>query len=359
MEIARDAGIGALEIRAPAKPNVLRRFEGGSFAETLLLEDGGRRFVRKRVAKDGNLSLGYGRLRDQFRTLERFALIDRDLVPALHGEENNSHEYFYDMEYLDGCVTLADCPPEARGPAMEQLFDKLERHLYGHRNADPGIARAWLLRHLEAKIDSKIEGMAAHPALRPFVTGDGAVIDGVAHPSLAQLMAKVRRPDVLVKFVPEFLSLVHGDMTFQNVMLGRDGVKLIDMEAQDGLEAPELDLGKMFQSVFSQYETWSRWTESLCAPSDGGVALDFVAAEPDEAFVAGMAQRWSRILGRSPEEVMLKGRFYLGLHLVRMVPFRMKQSADQATYALATALVQLDLALEQATSETARSRRAA
>jgi len=347
LEIARDAGIGGLEIRPPSKPNILRRFEGGSFAETLLLEDGGRRFVRKRVAKDGNLAPGYSRLRDQFRTLERFALMDRALVPALLGEENNSHEYFYDMEYLDDHGTLADCA--ARGPALEQLFDKLERHLYGHRDTDPAAARAWLLRHFESKIDPKLESLAGHSALRPFLTGS-PVMDGVPHPGLAQLMARVRRPEVLAKFAPQFLSLVHGDLTFQNVMLGPDGVKLIDMEAQDGLEAPELDLGKMFQSVFSQYEVWSRSTTPLCAPASGGVALAFSPAVPDIAQCEIMLRRWSRILGCSEEDVMLKGRFYLGLHLVRMVPFRLKQSVDQAAYALATALVQLGRAVEQAES---------
>ncbi len=354
LEIARDAGIGGLEIRPPATPNILRRFEGGSFAETLLLEEGGRRLVRKRVAKDGNLSPGYSRLRDQFRTLERFALMDRALVPALLGEENNSHEYFYDMEYLEGHVALADCPPAERGSALELLFDRLERHLYSHRNDDAG-ARAWLLRHFETKIEPRIEALSAHAALRPFLRGDGPVIDGVPHPSLESIMTTVRRPELLAKFVPQFLSLVHGDLTFQNVMLGPDSVKLIDMEAQDGLEAPELDLGKMFQSVFSQYETWSRSSTPLCEAANGGVTLNFSPTTADMTLFEIMTRRWSRILECSAGDVALKGRFYLGLHLVRMVPFRLKQSTDQAVYALATALVQLNRALDQAIVRTRRA----
>jgi aminoglycoside phosphotransferase (APT) family kinase protein len=361
LEIARDAGIGKLEIRPPSRPQILRRFEGGSFAETLLLEEEGRHFVRKRVAKDGNLSRGYGRLRDQFRTLERFGLMDRGLVPALLGEENNSHEYFYDMEYLAGHVPLAD----AMAPdALEQLFDRLERHLYSHRNGDGGAARAWLLRHLETKIDPKIGELNRHPALQHFLAGEEVIIDGVVRPSLTQLMAEIRRPEMLAKFTPQFLSLVHGDLTFQNVMLGpdlmKDGVKLIDMEAQESLEAPELDLGKMFQSIFSQYETWSAQAAPLCTPAPGGIALAFAPGAPDIDLVALVARRWARILDCSEDEVALKGRFYLGLHLVRMVPFRLKRSPDQASYAMATALVQLHRAVQQAQSRGgARARRAA
>ena len=45
----------------------------------------------------------------------------------------------------------------------------------------------------------------------------------------------------------------------------------------------------------------------------------------------------------------------MGLHLVRMVPFRLKQSVDQAAYALATALVHLNRAVEQAVSRAVRA----
>lgn len=359
LEIARDAGIAALEIRPASRPNILRRFEGGSFADALLLEEDGRQFVRKRVAKNGNLSLGYGRLRDQFRTLERFALMDDGLVPALLGEENNSHEYFYDMEYLADHTPLADCLPAAQSEALEALFDRLDTCLYRQRNADVGATRAWLMRHLETKIGSRIASLSECPALRPFLAGEGVVIDGVPHPTLTQLMARIRQPDTLEKFLPQFLSLVHGDLTFQNVMLGPDGVKLIDMEAQDALEAPELDLGKMFQSLVSRYEGWSRQTTSLCRATPVGIDLTFPVTPPDAELLGRVTRRWSRILGCSEEDVALKGYFYLGLHLVRMVPFRLKQSTDQASYALATALVQLNRAVEQAASMAARSRQAA
>jgi hypothetical protein len=136
----------------------------------------------------------------------------------------------------------------------------------------------------------------------------------------------------------------------------KDGVKLIDMEAQDGLEAPELDLGKMFQSLVSRYEDWSQRASPLCLPAPGGITLAFSPSPPDKEACALVTRRWSQILGCSQESVALKGHFYLGLHLVRMVPFRLRQSTDQAAYALATALVQLNRAARQATSAGARSR---
>ena len=111
LEIVRDQGIGALEILAPRESTVLGRFKGGSFAETLLIEENGKTFVRKRAAASRQDGIALEGLRDQFHTVGRFARMAPGLVPALYGEENNSHEYFYDMEYLDGYRELSDIEP--------------------------------------------------------------------------------------------------------------------------------------------------------------------------------------------------------------------------------------------------------
>lgn len=344
LEIARNQGIAALEILPGRRAAVLQRFEGGSFAETLLVEEGGKTFVRKRAAKDCNLAIGYHRLRDQFRTLERFSQLDADLVPLLFCEENNSHEYFYDMEFLSGYAPLAECGNEVRAAALDQLFDRFDTHLYCHRSANSGATEDWFRRHLQMKIDPKIEALAAHDRFRPLLVGDGVEIDGQSYPSLERVLARIRSKEVLPKLLPQYLSLVHGDLTFQNVMTREDGdTKVIDMEAQDSLEAIELDLGKIFQSTHSQYETWSHSGGPLCngkSPTD--ITLKFKPAAPDSALLDAMRRRWSRILGCPEDVVEMKGGFYLGLHLVRMVPFRLKTSVDHALYALATGLMWLN-----------------
>jgi hypothetical protein len=121
------------------------------------------------------------------------------------------------------------------------------------------------------------------------------------------------------------------------------------MEAPDSLEAIELDLGKLFQSTHSQYETWWQRSGALCegpAPSD--IKLNFAPAPPDRELLDAVSRRWSKILGCSQDAVDLKGRFYLGLHLVRMVPFRLQTSMDHAVYALSSALVWLNDSVEAA-----------
>lgn len=347
LEIMRNQGISALEILPGRRSAVLRRFEGGSFAETLLVEEAGKTFVRKRATKECNLSIGYQRLRDQFRTLERFAQMDASLVPSLYSEENNSHEYFYDMEFLSDYTPLADCPTALRAAALDRLFDRFDRHLYCHRSS-AAATEDWFLRHLDVKIAPKIEALSSHERLKPLLKGDGVEIDGAFTPSLEATLTRIRDPKNLSHILPRFLSLVHGDLTFQNVMTHANGdTKVIDMEAQDNLEAIELDLGKIYQSTHSQYEIWSHSQTPLCnGKSITDITLNYRPASPDRELVDAIRTRWSKILDCSPDTVDTKAGFYLGLHLIRMVPFRMKTSMDHALYALATGLVWLNTSLD-------------
>src|ERR1700761_5994407 len=163
------------------------------------------------------------------------------------------------MEFLSEHVQLAECDGATQAAALDRLFDRFDADLYCHRSHNAGAAEDWFLRHLQSKIYPKAEALSSHEVLRPLIVGDGVEIDGIWQPTLAGLLAQVRQEGILQKFLPRLLSLVHGDLTFQNVMVRSDGdVKVIDMEAQDTLEAIELDLGKVFQSIHSQYETWSQ-----------------------------------------------------------------------------------------------------
>jgi hypothetical protein len=58
--------------------------------------------------------------------------------------------------------------------------------------------------------------------------------------------------------------------------------------------------------------------------------------------------RWSSILNCSRDLVDLKGGFFLGLHLVRMTPFRLEIGEDQALYALATGIQWLSRSIDMA-----------
>ena len=353
-EIARNQGIERVHLPDTDHPTVLRRFEGGSFAETLLLDQHGKTFVRKRASKHDNLAAGYARLRAQFRTVERFDDICPGIVPKLIGERDDSHEYYYDMEYLEGYRQLNELAPDEISPALDILFDRFQHSIYSHQNRAPGAGDGWFETHIEQKIYAKMDDLARVEVLSPLLFGDGAEIDGRHTPSLERLMFDATTRDVRALLAPQFLSIVHGDFTFQNIMVGQspDAVRVIDMESGSALDAIELDLGKLLQSVLSHYDSWHLASDPLTrSPSPGCVRLLYDVPLPDAGLVRQIEQSWGRLLMCSPEQVRIKGYFYLGLHLVRMVPFRLRESEDQALYALATALQWVDRSLALARGE--------
>ena len=335
LEVERNQGIQHLAI-SQSQPSVLSRFKGGSFAETLLVEDDEKIFVRKRVSKRHNLSLGYSKLKNQYRTLERFGRMSADLVPALYAEHDNTIEYSYDMEYLPQHRLLSECAPGERGQALRSLLGVLGERVYGNSSRMGRSGVDWLEAHLANKIYARLDAVLANPRLAPLVTAREIAIDEVPYPGLRELLARVSSPDNIARLAPNAFSTVHGDLTFENVLYANGDVRLIDMDGADYIDAPELDLGKLFQSIVARYEDWAHSDRSLF---ESVHSCDFIchykAEPPDPELQTICLQEWSRILGTSEEHVAVKGWFYMGLHLLRMVPFRLKVSEEQALYALA------------------------
>ena len=93
--------------------------------------------------------------------------------------------------------------------------------------------------------------------------------------------------------------------------------------------------------------------------SPTSLKLNFQPAPPNADLLNALRGRWAHILGCPYDVVDLKGSFYLGLHLIRMVPFRMQTSADHALYALATGLQHLSAAISSVSPRAVRHEAAA
>lgn len=334
LEVERNQGISHLSL-SQANLSVLRRFKGGSFAEALLVEDDEKLFVRKRVSKRENLALGYSKLKNQYRTLERFSRMSAALVPALYGESDNTFEYSYDMEYLPGHRLLTDCGADERTQGLSSLLHLLAERVYAGGASLGRSGVEWLETHLATKIYARLDSLLASPRLAPLVTASHFVFDGETHPGLRALLADLTASKELSVLAPKAFCTVHGDLTFENVLYRDGDVRLIDMDGADFVDAPELDLGKLFQSITARYEDWAHSERALFKSIHPHEVVSEYLAVADSELERSCVEHWSRILSTSTELATIKGWFYMGLHLIRMVPFRLKVSEEQALYALA------------------------
>ena len=343
-EIDRNAGISHINLPNAIQPNILKRFKGGSFAETLLVEDDEKIFIRKRVSKKENLSLGYGKLKTQFNTLEKFSKLNKTIIPAIWGENDNFYEYFYDLEFLPEHKLLSECKGAEKHEALERLLGILKSSIYSHFAEDTANKENWLLNHLSSKIFAKLDQLQQNPKFNTLINNEEIIINNKTYRGLRRLLTEIILPENLSIFSPQKFTSVHGDLTFENVLVKNHDIKLIDMDGADFFDAPELDLGKMFQSALSGYESWAHSDEKLIEQfEDSEITIKFRHNIAEEEILKNiLVKNWALILGCSEELIEKKALFYMGLHLIRMVPFRLKVSEEQGLYAMINAIHWID-----------------
>jgi len=357
-EIERNQGIGKIEID-PDKIIVLKEFSSGSFSKIVLIEKSGKMIVRKVVSKQNNLSLGYSRLRRQYSDLQRFMRLDPSLVPKVYGECENSFEYYFDMEFLSDYERLSNYPPSDKLRVVKNiLLPKMYTKIYSNKVDMPESGNAWLSNHFSNKIYPKITKEQLPQKLFQLVDSGKVIIDGKDYLGLSSLLEKAMSKPYINVLKPSYLCPVHGDLTFENIMYAESvynpinkcyeqDIKILDMDGAEFIDAPELDLGKMFQSIISQYESWSVMNLRLVEINDKNeLSLNFKEDEELLKDLDGYISAWSSIIEGDNQIIKIKAYFYMALHLIRMIPFRLKVSEDQAMYALATAIKYMSKSLD-------------
>lgn len=344
VELERDQGVSGVRLSHP-KLHVLARFTGGSVAETLLVEDNERMFVRKRVTKRIDLSMGYNRLRAQARSLERFDKLCPGLVPELYRESDDPFEYFFDLEYLPEHRLLSALDSDEQFRCVARLVDTLAARVYRH-DLERAPNTDWLLAHLSTKVHAKANTFLSVPALKPLMTADKVVVNDREIPSIPCLLRRIEENASLLEYLaPRRITTVHGDLTFENVLVDGDDIRLIDMDGAEFLDAPELDLGKLYQSAVAGYEQWAHVQEAaVTLVTDGEFTIHPPKQAPIRILDGTAGDTWQAVLACSRDAVHRKGIFFMGLHLLRMVPFRIRISIDHALFAALLGLQYLEWA---------------
>lgn len=336
-EIWRDEGVSHLSMGSGDEEYYLRRFPGGSYADTFLVEKDGQQFVRKRVSKSIAGDLGHGRLRDQYHTLQRFAALSRGSTPQLLGESDSSLEYYFDMEFLSTHEPLSELSQQDQEQTIQNTVELLFEDVYRPTNLQTSRSSDWFQKHLKIKIYPKTQALIGEPGLTEIIAAPELTINGVRYSGLNRVVERIVNGSNLKHLIPRSLSLVHGDLTGENILCLGDDIRLIDMDGGGETEPAELDLGKLFQSLVACYETWSVSAEPLVRESGEGFLVQN-ASGCLLPVVERLVREWASLSGGDAVETFRRGLFFMSLHLIRMAPFRLRVSVDQARFALISAV---------------------
>ena len=340
-EITRDAGIENIVISDYTKNSedrVIKNLSGNSFAETFLIEKDSKLFVRKRVLKSPENEIHYKKLKRQVVDLERLQAMKTNITPkVINSGVDNPYEFYYDMEYLEGYETLASLDEQEK--YIDDLLTVMDEHIYSHKNEVDGLE--WLNKHLKNKIYPKLEMYAKDSDYKNLVESDRVVINGKDYHGIKTVLEKINK-----KFVkPKFVRPIHGDFTLENVMVKNNDIKLIDMDGADYVDAAELDLGKMCQSLISKYSEWKDL-------DDLKIKVGHSYECTDDFFNLDMncnktLRKWSSILKEDAQTTLLKGMYFMSMYFIRFVPFREAINKDHGVFALIMATVWLNKVLQE------------
>lgn len=347
IELERDCGLSGVNFANIINSNdleVVKDFKGGSFAKTYLVDSphDDSRFVRKHIIKNHENIIHYLKLKRQMNDLVRFDFMKPGFVPKVISESDSDFSFYFDMEYLDGYANLTDIDFNERKVALGVLLSEMNKFVYSFKRDVNGIS--WVDSHLENKIFSKFDSYSKKNKVFDFlINSNEVVINSKRYFGLRKLISEIDKH--IIK--PKFIRPIHGDFTYENVLWNGDDIKIIDMDGSDYFDAAELDLGKMCQSVFSNYQNWKSLERPIYSYNENTFECvgDFFEIDFNEE-TDRIVSLWQNILNDDRQTVINKGIFYMSMYFIRFVPFRLNVSNEHGIFALIMAIVWISKLLD-------------
>ena len=336
VDLTRDYGICDIDLKCFTNSNdtkIKKIFHGNSFAKTYLIDDN-TPFVRKHIIKTKDNIVHYKKLQRQAQDLERLGFMWEGCTPKIIKTKDTPYDFYFDMEYLDGYRPIL----ESESSTISKLLDCMNEYIYSYKREVQGLA--WLKNHLKEKIYPKLDRYVEDEDFRALINEEQVSINDKNYYGLRTVLEKIN----LGTLKPKFLRPIHGDFTLENVLVSDSGdLKLIDMDGSDYVDAAELDLGKMCQSLMSKYLEWKDIESPIKDISGNQVICEGKYFSNNNLCL----KKWSEILKEDIDTTWAKGAFYMSLYFIRFVPFRLKISKDHGIFALTMAIVWLNNVLQE------------
>jgi hypothetical protein len=325
---------GIVGVRLPDEPPVIiKELPGASFARVYLVRgQDGSKFVRKFVPRaSSDLVAHADKLKRQYEDMKRFEFLSPGIHPRLIGSYESPSGFYYDLDYLEGFETLSSYDAATQVVVVCNIFRTLFESVYCvHRPlAD---RKRWLNDFLRTKIA---------PNLAVLSTND-VMVNGVVYGGVETQLENLKPHFACL--APNFECPIHGDLTMENIMFRAkdDTWKLIDNDGSRYMDAVELDLGKVFQSIVCKYALWKDGCEAyLEQVSETEYRIQGVILDIPDDKMEHVVSVFESAHGVSPATWIVRGLFYMTTHLIRMIPYMKQKRGSQALFAELLARVYL------------------
>jgi hypothetical protein len=331
IEVIRDNGLTEVSnfLYSSNSEKIAAILSGASGAQTYLVKNKNNLYEIKKevIVSDDKSIFSKNKLIKQYDILKAYHVIYPDLCPNPYDLHVSDFAASFRMPYYENIrkndeqiIDIID-----KSIAITELLSKTI-YCYASKNED----EKWIEKFLKKKILSKLNLetfllIDVNPSVELIIN------NSIKEHYLYYLNELINNNKFFNLVNPKFLGLTHGDCTVQNSIFNNNNIILIDFEPESFLEPKELDLGKLFQSIYCGYELWEEFPYLVKINSFN----NFIIYEPKfkEFKIHEFLKKWSNILNISEFEVKLVAKFYLSTHLIRMIPYQQNLDKKRAIYA--------------------------
>ncbi|MBO4679361.1 MAG: flippase-like domain-containing protein [Lachnospiraceae bacterium] len=317
--------------------SIIRDYSAGSNATTMLCVDNRGTFFRKYAfGKDGE------KLSEQVKWIEAY----RNILPLPEILKNDSNEFYcyYDMPYDSATVGMFEyahsMPTDKSMTILRNVFDKLENTLYKASVCEASVED--IDSYISEKVVKNLDRIYSARKLRPLCDYDTVVINGKEYRNLKFYEKMLSRDNLMKVFSKDGISAIHGDLTVENIVCVRkngeeDDFYLIDPNTGNILDSPNLDYGKMLQSLHGGYE----FLMSVRSVKVTDNRIDFLFAK--SAVYESLYEETDRYLREHFSEERVKSIYYHEIvHWLRLMPYKIDKDYYTAPAFYAGLLMVLD-----------------
>lgn len=319
---------------------IIKLFKGNSFSNTYLLEKNGIKFVRKYIVKDLKTFEHYERLKRQCEDLKRYYYYDKNLVPKILNEYDSSYDYYIDIEYLPNHKQLDEYDTGIQHKVLHTLLERLSNNVYCFRKRNNSTD--FIDEFFDTKIYPKLKEFEKDCNVMNYLINEETVkINDNSYYGLRKVFELLN----IHNFNTELINPIHGDLTLENILYDEtiDDIKLIDMEGSRYIDSCYFDLGKIFQSIVSNYKEWNDIKVVVYDKTIGDIRCVDKYFDCENSEYDTICNLFGKIMEvHNKSLIFKKGIFFMATYFIRFVQFRRKISEEHGIFAIIMAVVWLN-----------------
>lgn len=228
-----------------------------------------------------------------------------------------------------GLFTYAHSMPiDQSWTIVRSALETLDQEVY-QKTARPSDEKA-IRSYIREKVQKNVQKIYDGKYIRDLLEYDTIVINGVPYPNLTTYRAVLSEKNLFQIFKDDSYADIHGDLTIENIICtrsndGKDGFYIIDPNTGNIHESPNLDYGKLLQSIHGGYEFLMATKSVECEKNriDFPFTKSYVYMELRKRLKEYMMQQFA------PEKV--KSIYYHEIvHWLRLMPYKIKRDGKRS-----------------------------